>query len=206
MGKPEYARPRDGNAPAFSTITCRDGMPSTSIAEELSKKQREISVSEFFERNKQILGYDSPTKALLTAVKEGLDNSLDAASDADILPDVLVEVQKVDKDEFLVIIEDNGPGIVKREVPNVFGRLLYGSRFHSRRQSRGQQGLGISGAVMYGQLTTGKPTKVRSKTAEDDVAYEIELILDTKKNRPNVVSEDFVIWEKAHGTRVEEIG
>src|SRR5213594_1153934 len=147
-------------------------MPSISIAEELAKKQREISVSEFFERNKQILGYDSATKALLTAVKEGVDNSLDAAADADILP-------------------------------NVFGRLLYGSRFFSRAQRRGQQGLGISGAVMYGQITTGKPTKIRSKVAEQDVAYEIELILDTKKNRPNVVEEDFVVWERAHGTRVE---
>ena len=174
-----------------------------SIAEELAKKQREISVSEFFERNRQILGYDSPTKALMTIVKEGVDNSLDATADADILPDLFVEVQRVDKDEFRVVVEDNGPGIVKREVPNVFGRLLYGSRFHSRRQNRGQQGLGISGAVMYGQITTGKPTKIRSKVAEQDVAYEIELILDTKKNRPNIVSEDFVVWERAHGTRVE---
>jgi len=178
-------------------------MPSTSIAEELAKKQREISVSEFFERNKQILGYDSPTKALLTAVKEGVENSLDACEEAEVLPDILVEVNKVDKDEFLVVVEDNGPGIVKKQVPNVFGRLLYGSRFHARRQSRGQMGLGISGAVMYGQLTTGKPACIRSKTATDDVAYQIELILDTKKNRPNIISEDFIIWEKAHGTRVE---
>ncbi len=178
-------------------------MPSTSIAEELAKKQREISVSEFFERNKQILGYDSPTKALLTVVKEAWENSADACEEAEILPEILVEVNKVDKDEFVVVVEDNGPGIVKKQVPNVFGRLLYGSRFHARRQSRGQMGLGISGAVMYGQLTTGKPTRIRSKTAEDDVAYEIELILDTKKNRPNLISEDFVIWEKAHGTRVE---
>src|SRR5205809_5230416 len=86
-------------------------MPAISIAEELAKKQREISVSEFFERNKQILGYDSATKALLTAVKEGVDNSLDAAADADILPDIFVEVRKVEKDEFLVVVEDNGPGI-----------------------------------------------------------------------------------------------
>ena len=76
-------------------------MPSISIAEELAKKQREISISEFFERNKQILGYDSATKALLTAVKEGVDNSLDAGADADILPDILVEVRKIDKDEFV---------------------------------------------------------------------------------------------------------
>src|SRR5439155_1588423 len=81
--------------------------PANSIAEELAKKQREISVSEFFQRNKQILGYDSATKALLTAVKEGVDNSLDAAADADILPEIFVEVRKVDKDEFLIVVEDN---------------------------------------------------------------------------------------------------
>ena len=178
-------------------------MRATSIAEELAKKQREISVSEFFERNKQILGYDSPTKALLTVVKEAIENSLDACEEADVLPDLSVEVRRVSKDEFVVAVEDNGPGIVKREVPNVFGRLLYGSRFHARRQSRGQQGLGISGAVMYGQLTTGQSTRIVSKTADADVAHQIDLILDTKKNRPDIVKEDFIVWEKAHGTRVE---
>src|SRR5436189_3686141 len=110
-------------------------MPSTSIAEELAKKQREISVSEFFERNKQILGYDSPTKALLTVVKEAWENSADACEEAEILPEILVEVTKLDKEEFSVAVEDNGPGIVKKQVPNVFGRLLYGSRFHAWRQS-----------------------------------------------------------------------
>jgi DNA topoisomerase-6 subunit B len=178
-------------------------MPATSIAEELAKKQREISVSEFFERNKQILGYDSPTKALLTVVKEGVENALDACEEAEVLPDLLIQVVRVEKDEFLVVIEDNGPGIVKKEVPNVFGRLLYGSRFHARRQSRGQQGLGISGAVMYGQLTTGKATKITSKIEEEDTAYYLELILDTKKNLPTRVREDRVVWERAHGTRVE---
>jgi DNA topoisomerase-6 subunit B len=178
-------------------------MPSTSIAEELAKKQREISVSEFFERNKQILGYDSPTKALLTVVKEGVENSADACEEAEVLPDILVEVNKVGKDEFVVVVEDNGPGIVKKQVPNVFGRLLYGSRFFSRRMTRGQQGLGISGAVMYGQVTTGKPTKITSKVAEEDTAYYVELIVDTKKNMPNKVLEDRVVWERSHGTRIE---
>src|SRR3989449_1259862 len=178
-------------------------MPSTSIAEELAKKQREISVSEFLERNKQILGYDSPTKALLTAVKEGVENSLDACEEAEILPDTLVEVNKTDKAEFLVVVEDNGPGIVERQFPKVLGGFMEGSRFDARREPRGQTGRGISGGVLYGQLTAGKRARIRSRTAEDDVAYQIELILDTKKNRPNIISEDFVIWEKAHGTRVE---
>ena len=178
-------------------------MPPVSIAEELAKKQREISISEFFERNKQILGYDSPTRALLTAVKEAVDNGLDAAADADILPDIEVEVRRGGKDEYVVAIEDNGPGIVKKEVANVFGRLLYGSRFYVLAQTRGQQGLGISGAIMYGQITTGKPATIRTKTAEMDVAYEIDLIVDTRRNKPSVQREEFKVWEKPHGTRVE---
>src|SRR5256712_10144964 len=179
-------------------------MPSTSIAEELAKKQREIAVSEFFERNKQILGYDSPTKAVLTAVKEGVDNGIDACEESETLPEIFVEVRKGDsKDEFVVVIEDNGPGILKKEVANVFGRLLYGSRFHARRQARGAQGLGISGAIMHGQITTGKPATIRTKNAEMDVAYEGDLIVDTRKNKPSVQREAFEVWERAHGTRVE---
>ncbi len=178
-------------------------MGPTSIAEQLAKKQREISVSEFFERNKHILGFDSPTRALLTSVKEGVDNALDACQEYGVLPDVTVEVERVDKDEYKLLVEDNGPGIVKRQVPKVFGKLLYGSRFHIWSQTRGQQGLGISGAILYGQITTGRPAVIRSRTAQDDVAYEIELLIDTKKNKPQIVREEFKVWEKPHGTRVE---
>ena len=112
----------------------------SSIAEELAKKQKEISVSEFFERNRQILGFDSQVKALIMGVKEAVDNALDACEEASILPEIFVKIERVEKDEYKVTVEDNGPGIVKRMIPNVFGRLLYGSRFHAVRQSRGQQG------------------------------------------------------------------
>ena len=175
-----------------------------SIAEELAKKQKEISVSEFFERNKHILGFDTLTRSLLTTVKEGVDNSLDACEEADILPEISVQIKALSRNEYQITMEDNGPGIVKKQIPHIFGRLLYGSRFHTIRQSRGQQGIGISAAVMYGQLTTGKPVKVRSKTSREDVAHEIELMMDTKRNRPDVLKQDFVIWDgKDHGTRVE---
>ncbi|MCA8951521.1 MAG: ATP-binding protein, partial [Planctomycetes bacterium] len=131
----------------------------TETAESMAKRQREISVSEFFTKNRHLLGFDSPRKALLTAVKEAVDNSLDACEEARILPDLRVEIRRVagHDNQFTMIVEDNGPGIVKLQVPNVFGRLLYGSKFHRLRQSRGQQGIGISAAGMYGQLTTGKP-------------------------------------------------
>ncbi|MEE9116453.1 MAG: ATP-binding protein, partial [Thermoplasmata archaeon] len=152
-------------------------MASTSIAQKLAKKQKEISVSEFFERNKHILGFDSLTRAMITSVKEAVDNSLDVCEEAEILPEIFVQIKKINTDEFRLIIEDNGPGIVKKQVPHIFGRLLYGSRFHSLRQTRGQQGLGISAAVMYAQLTTGRPSIIRSKVKNKDVAYQVELML-----------------------------
>ncbi len=176
----------------------------TSIAEKLADKQQEISVGEFFERNKHILGFDSLTKSLVTAVKEGVDNALDACEEAEILPDITVEIEEVGDREYKIAVEDNGPGIVKRKIPEVFGKLLYGSRFHEISQSRGQQGIGVSAVVMYGQLTTGRPTTVKSKVAEKDYAHQVELTLDTKKNEPDLQEEDVVIWEgKDHGTRFE---
>ncbi|MFQ5919718.1 MAG: DNA topoisomerase VI subunit B, partial [Thermoplasmata archaeon] len=141
--------------------------------------------------------------ALLTSVKEGVDNALDACQEYGVLPDLSVQIDRENHDEYRLVVEDNGPGIVKRQVPKVFGTLLYGSRFHTWSQTRGQQGLGISGAILYGQITTGRPAVVRSKTAQDDVAYQIELLIDTRRNRPQVLKRDFQVWERDHGTRVE---
>ncbi|MFW6040233.1 MAG: DNA topoisomerase VI subunit B [Thermoplasmatota archaeon] len=175
-----------------------------SIAERLADKQKEISVGEFFERNKHILGFDSLTKALVTTVKEGVDNALDACEEGDILPEITVEIDEVADQEYRVMVEDNGPGIVKRKIPDVFGKLLYGSRFHEIRQSRGQQGIGISAVVMYAQLTTGQPTVIRSKIEEKDYAHEVTLTLDTKKNEPDILSQEVVLWgDKQHGTKFE---
>lgn len=174
------------------------------LAEELAKKQREISVAEFFERNKQILGFDSPTRALLTAVKEAVDNALDACEEASVLPDIKVELkQGGSENEYLMIVEDNGPGIVKKNIGNVFGSLLFGSRFHAVRQSRGQQGIGISATVLYGQLTTGKHAIVTSKIGQGHPAVKVELAIDTKKNAPEIIRTETDSWEKESGTRVE---
>ncbi|MHC4780466.1 MAG: ATP-binding protein, partial [Planctomycetota bacterium] len=135
-------------------------------AKELAKGQREISVSEFFMKNRHLLGFDNPKKALLTTIKEAVDNALDACEEAGILPNVVVEIKQEAEDRFLVAVEDNGPGIVKKQIPRIFGKLLYGSKFHRLKQSRGQQGIGISAAGMYGQLTTGKPTEIISKPSQ----------------------------------------
>ena len=172
------------------------------IAEELAKNQKAISVAEFFEKNRQILGFDSAPRALITTVKEAVDNSLDACEEAGILPDIFVQIARRG-DAFRVIIEDNGPGIVDEEVPRVFAKLLYGSRFHVLKQSRGQQGIGISAGVLYSQLTTGKSTVVTTKIGPSRPAGKWELTINTATNDPEVLSKEVVDWDRPHGTRVE---
>lgn len=168
-----------------------------------SSQARDISVAEFFEKNRHMLGFDSPAKALLMAVKEAVDNSLDACEDGDILPEIQVQISQVTPKTFLMSVEDNGPGITDTQIGKIFGQLLYGSKFHKLSQSRGQQGIGISAAGMYGKLTTGKPVRVRSKIKRRK-AVEVLLSLDTARNRPEEHSKEEVDWEgKVHGTRVE---
>jgi len=253
---------------------------SVRTAEDMADEQRDISVSEFFSKNRHLLGFDSPLRALLTTVKEGVDNALDACEEAGILPEVLVEIRRVadgrpaaaapaptttdggangsaatetvagaapaivpdglfqrrlfDDDlseeeeaakaaatmrgaakksgrkitdppeRFVVVIEDNGPGIVEEHIGKVFGKLLYGSKFHRLRQSRGQQGIGISAAGMYGQLTTGKPVRITSKTNPKKKAHVMEVALDLQRNHPEIRGHEEREWpEKKTGTRVE---
>ena len=222
----------------------------TKDAQSMAAGQREISISEFFTKNRHLLGFDSPAKALLTTIKEAVDNSLDACEEAGILPELLVEIRPdkplnlglelssqadldddddeeggaagngngaangkgrasaqrpgtVKEERFKIIVEDNGPGIVAAQIPKIFGKLLYGSKFHSLKQSRGQQGIGISAAGMYGQLTTGQPVVIYSRTGPRAPAHRFVIMLDMKKNEPKILSGDETIWDKDHGTRIE---
>jgi DNA topoisomerase-6 subunit B len=172
-------------------------------AESIGKRQREISVAEFFQKNRHLLGFDNPAKALLTATKEAVDNSLDACEEAGILPVIEVEIEEKAEDRFRLAITDNGPGIVRGQIPKVFGKLLYGSKFHTLKQSRGQQGIGISAAGMYSQLTTGQPVKITSRTGARKPAHYFEIQIDTARNEPKVLVDREVEWDREHGTRVE---
>ncbi len=170
----------------------------------LATRQREISISEFFTKNRHLLGFDNPSRALLATVKEAVDNSLDACEEARILPELTVELIEKSENRYRVIVEDNGPGIVKTQVPKIFGKLLYGSKFHVLKQTRGQQGIGISAAGMYGLLTTGKPITIVSRTHPRAEAHYYELQIDTEKNHPIVLKESKTQWNgPGTGTRVE---
>ena len=163
-------------------------------AENIASKQKQISISEFFEKNKHFLGFDTLQRAVITAVKEAVDNSLDACEEARILPTIKVEINKLKGDKLELICQDNGPGIPRDSVENVFGKFLLGSRFHAIRQTRGQQGIGITGVVMYSQLTTGSKTHVISKIKSDSSAVHVDLGLDTRKNKATKSNEIRDVW------------
>ena len=167
-------------------------------AESMGARQRDISVSEFFLKNRHLLGFDSPRKALLTTVKEAVDNSLDACEEAGILPEISVELRQIGESRFRVSVTDNGPGVVRAQVPRIFAKLLYGSKFHRLRMSRGQQGIGISAAGMYGQLTTGQATRIHSKTKAQKSAHRIAVQIDTKGNKPVILEDVELDWRPCY--------
>ncbi|HIJ54013.1 MAG TPA: DNA topoisomerase VI subunit B [Planctomycetes bacterium] len=170
----------------------------------MALRQREISVAEFFMKNRHLLGFDNPRKALLTTIKEGVDNSLDACEEAGVLPEVRIIIAPTkEENRFQVTIEDNGPGILKKQIPKIFAKLLYGSKFHRLKMSRGQQGIGISAAGMYGQLTTGKPIAITSKLSRNLPAHHYKLEIDAKKNEPRIIVDETVKWPVQRGTKVE---
>ena len=200
-------------SPASTSKNTEPRAASAVTAVEMGARQREISVSEFFTKNRHLLGFDNPRKALLTCVKEAVDNALDACEEAGILPEVTVQLEVVavgssaippasQATRFRVTVVDNGPGIVRQQIPKIFAKLLYGSKFHRLRMSRGQQGIGISAAGMYGQLTTGKPVKIISRIGPKAAAHYFEVQIDTKKNEPLVHENKQIEWDQPQGTQV----
>jgi DNA topoisomerase-6 subunit B len=172
--------------------------PRRETAETMATRQKDIAVSEFFAKNRHLLGFDNPRKALLTTVKEAVDNSLDACEEAGILPNITIIIEDLQPDRpanakqsrYRVTTVDNGPGIVRKQVENVFGRLLFGSKFHRLKMSRGQQGIGISAAGMYGLITTGKPMVIHTRPSAKKPAHHIELAMNTKTNRAEVTVDE----------------
>ena len=183
-------------------------------AQRIANKQKQISISEFFEKNKHFLGFDTHQRAIITAVKEAVDNSLDACEEGRILPDIDVLIRRIEGGKLELVTQDNGPGIPRDSIANVFGKFLLGSRFHAIRQTRGQQGIGITGVVMYSQLTTGSTTTVISKIEAESTAVRVDLALDTKNNRALKSNEERIPLEEwfeesgmktHHGLRIRTV-
>ncbi len=167
------------------------------------------STAEYFAQNLQQVGFSSPLKAVLTTLKEAVDNSLDACEEAGILPEIEVSVAKVgpgsskSSDLVEIIVEDNGPGIEPEDLAKVFGEYLASSKFGRGQCSRGQQGIGISAATTWAQLTNATGAKVVSKTSRMKKAMQVTVDVDIKSNRGLLKNKETIDWDRPHGTRVE---
>jgi len=202
--KPQRSRAKPERSPAAPRARRSRSGPAVT-AETLAAQQRDISVSEFFAKNRHLLGFDNKRKALLTTVKEAVDNSLDACEEARLLPELHVRIDQLAEERFRVTVRDNGPGIVKAQIPNIFGKLLYGSKFHRLKMARGQQGIGISAAGMYGVLTTGKSVDITSRTGPNRPAHHFQIQIDTARNKPDVIRDEEVEvpWERGTEVSIE---
>lgn len=166
---------------------------------------KEISFSEFIAKNPHLVGFESPARMIPMAVHEILTNSLDACESAGILPEIWISLKSLDEKgrfkRYRLTVKDNGPGILPKKVPGVFGKLLFGSKFGVRKQSRGQQGIGVSAVVLMAQLKTGEHALVRTSTNRRE-AYVFELSVDVARNTATIHSER---KEKAEGWKGVEI-
>lgn len=166
-----------------------EAMLREKTADELFKEFKEVSITEFFRKNKAHLGYSGQVRSLTTIVHEIVTNSLDAAEEAGILPEIEFEIKELGEEHYKFIGKDNGPGIPTKHIADVFGKMLAGTKFHRNIQLRGQQGIGVSGVTLFSQITTGKPLFVRTSTGNGKV-HEFEIMIDVAKNKPEIVSQN----------------
>jgi len=179
------------------------------MAKASSSKITTSSTAEYFSKNLQQVGFSSQTKAILTTLKEAVDNALDACEDHQILPEVSVLIEKVgpgslkNSDQIRIRVQDNGPGIDPEDVPKVFGEYLASSKFGRGRCSRGQQGIGISAATTWAQLTSAVGARIITKTKPMRKALSCIVEVDIKNNRGLLKQKENIEWDRPHGTSVE---
>ena len=172
-------------------------------ASELFEEFQELTASEFFRRNKQMLGFSGKIRSLTIVFHELITNSMDAAEEAGILPEITIEIKRVNKDHYILYHKDNGPGIPEDYVTKVFCTMFAGSKFRNI-QSRGQQGLGCSGCVLLSQMTTGMPVKITSgyKVGDKIKGIGMTFKMDVKKNRGLILDKKDIVLDST-GVSVE---
>jgi DNA topoisomerase VI subunit B len=187
------------------------------VAETEASRMRKINPAQYYRDNLGQLGFGDLEHAMLQTVKELVDNGLDAAELMRVPAYVRIEIEALNRSYevtskdgevkafpiYRIRVDDNGLGVVRQKVSRCFGTVLYGSKFFSFKQSRGQQGIGVHAAIIYAQLTSLDPAIITTKTAEDNLAYQIHLKIDCDHNKPIIIKDSFVKFDRPHGTSVE---
>ncbi len=193
-----------------------EAQPMT-VAETEASRMRKINPAQYYRDNLGQLGFGDLEHAMLQTVKELVDNGLDAAELMRVPAYVRIEIEALSRSYevtskdgevkafpiYRIRVDDNGLGVVRQKVSRCFGTVLYGSKFFSFKQSRGQQGIGVHAAIIYSQLTSLDPAIITTKTAEDNLAYQVQLKIDCDHNKPIIIKDGFVKFDRPHGTTVE---
>ena len=164
------------------------------------QKYRESNVAEFFRRNMHMLGYSGPVRSMTTIVHEFVTNSLDACEEANVMPEIITEVKQLGDRDYIISVEDNGSGVPEAFIPKLLGTMLAGTKFHRYIQSRGQQGIGAVGAIMFSHITSGIPIKIVTSTGNGKIVTAV-MDIDIKKNKP-LIFEMTSVKGKWRGTKI----
>ncbi len=179
------------------TQVSKDGIDANVLFSEF----KEHSVADFFKKNRQMLGLYGKQRTLTTIIHELVTNSLDACEEAGILPEIEVKISEIGEEYYEISVMDNGPGIPESKIGSALGKLLAGTKFHRLVQTRGQQGIGVSGIILFSQITTGKPTKVISGTSKEKAVF-LEITIDSKTNSPKMTNKVY-LEKKFRGTAIK---
>ena len=186
-------------------------MSSRLKSEDAKERYSEISVAEFFSKNRELAGFSNPTRALYQTVRELVENSLDATDGHGILPEIKVYIRELAPETeerhaiYEVTVEDNGIGVPKTVMAQAFGKVLFSSKYVIR-QTRGMYGLGVKAVTLYAQTTTGRPLLVVSSQDGSEYVYYERIKIDVKRNEPVVTEEGQVLKRSSwHGTVVSAV-
>lgn len=166
---------------------------------------QEISPSDFFYRNRDLAGFSNPSRALYSALRELVENSLDACDSYGILPEIYIKISQADNStsdirEYELSVQDNGIGMPDDKIPMALGKVFYGTKF-GLKQARGTFGMGATMSVLYAQITTNKPVCIDS--SQDGVSYShYELFIDIERNKPIIINHSVTSASGWRGTRV----
>ena len=130
----------------------------------------EISPADFFYRNRDLAGFNNPSRAVYSALRELLENSLDACELYQIPPHIFLRLSSHDDQDstYTMRIMDNGSGVPPEYVPSAFGQILFGSKYKLK-QVRGTFGLGGKMAILYGQITTNSTAHIVSSLGKSSI-------------------------------------
>lgn len=170
---------------------------------------KKTELSEYFYKNKHMLGFSYPAKSLIIVTHELLTNSIDNCVEAKIDPVINIKIKYDDefknredyKNHIIFEISDNGTGIPKKLLPTIFSQLLQGSKFNVNKQHMGQQGIGASAVVLFSNVTTGK--MVELETTYNGTKYNCSVGMDihSGKSLNKILSETKV--SSCHGTKIK---